>query len=87
MAPISGSQGLFSFLCALGVPGLCLTSLVFLLPSSVAPKMALGFPILARSRGTLSSCSALATFFASPLTALSLRSQPPVVSQNIGDVS
>lgn len=56
MAPVSGFQGLFSFLCTLGVLAFCLASLPSPLSSSVLPEMALGSPALARPRGTLSSC-------------------------------
>lgn len=62
MAPVSGSQGLFSFLCDLGVLAFCLASPPSPLPSSVPPEMALGFPALARPGGTLSSCPALCHF-------------------------
>jgi len=62
MAPVSGSQGLFSFLRALGAPAFCLTSRPSPRPSSVTPEMALSFTALARSRGTLSSCPALCHF-------------------------
>lgn len=64
MAPVSGSQGLFSFLCTLEMPAFCLVSL----PSPL-PKMALGFPALARPGGTLSSWPVLCHFLCSPLRA------------------
>lgn len=50
MAPVSGSQGLFSFLYALGVPAFCLASLPSPLASSVPCEMALWLLVSRPSR-------------------------------------
>lgn len=83
MAAVSGSQGLFSFLCALGVPAFCLASL----PLPCPPLSPLIWPLAPCSHPSqkhsvlLPSTPTLSLPLLSEPLHLSFRSQPPVVSQ------